>query len=137
MITGTYPFASQNPSSCDHPSFESRILLGERPHIPEDCLPDLKRLIERCWAHDPESRPTIDEVMHALESVGSKLNTAVSEAFDDLLEDMPPESRKIFEELQSRMLETEAELQVTKQSLQEALDMNKYVLLLLVSLLNF
>ena len=35
---------------------------GVRPKIANDCLPSLRSLIERCWARDPNSRPTFAQV---------------------------------------------------------------------------
>jgi serine/threonine protein kinase len=133
MMTGSYPFSSvpvgvpKAESSLLDKSFEERILQGERPKIPVDCLPDLKDLIERCWSQDPKDRPPIDEIMKSLSLISRKLDIAVQEAFDDLLDDMPPETRKVFEELQTRMQETESELEAVKSELLQARDAVKNV----------
>jgi len=42
------------------------IIAGERPPIPEDCLPELKSLIPQCWAPDPNARPSINECIDEL-----------------------------------------------------------------------
>lgn len=37
---------------------EDKVKAGERPPIPESCIPPYKRLIEQCWAQDPgEAQP--------------------------------------------------------------------------------
>jgi len=45
-----------------------KVLGGERPKIADD-VPELWRsLIEHCWQHDPDKRPTFDEIVPFLES---------------------------------------------------------------------
>jgi hypothetical protein len=47
-----------------------KVLRGDRPHrpTPDACdgaiFPDhLWQLVQKCWAHDPTIRPTIDEIL--------------------------------------------------------------------------
>eukprot|EP00873_Tetraselmis_striata_P015686 jgi/Tetstr1/435950/TSEL_024831.t1 len=40
---------------------------GERPPLPQDCPPDLARLIEKCWATEPLKRPSCHEVIKFLD----------------------------------------------------------------------
>jgi len=42
------------------------ILSGVRPEIPSDCKPELRQLIELCWANDPNTRPSINECLESL-----------------------------------------------------------------------
>ncbi|XP_039012055.1 lysM domain receptor-like kinase 3 [Hibiscus syriacus] len=37
-----------------------------RPPIPECCHPDWRKLMEQCWSHDPESRPSFTEITNRL-----------------------------------------------------------------------
>ena len=41
-----------------------------RPEIPEDCPPEIRQLIEECWAQDRGLRPQIDEVVERLKRFG-------------------------------------------------------------------
>eukprot|EP00475_Leptophrys_vorax_P022515 TRINITY_DN30668_c1_g1_i1.p1 TRINITY_DN30668_c1_g1~~TRINITY_DN30668_c1_g1_i1.p1 ORF type:complete len:589 (-),score=147.65 TRINITY_DN30668_c1_g1_i1:1042-2808(-) len=122
MMTGSYPFASALVPTAKNlhtsvGSYENRIVAGERPAIPKDCLPELKSLIEDCWAQNPQDRPCIDDAIQRLYSIRQNFDAAVNGVLDDLLEDMTPESRKLFEELQHRMNETELELESAKEAL--------------------
>lgn len=36
---------------------------GLRPEIPVDTPKDLAELMERCWIHEPESRPTFKDIV--------------------------------------------------------------------------
>ena len=38
------------------------ICLGKREPIPDSVTPFARDLIERCWAHDRDSRPSFDEI---------------------------------------------------------------------------
>jgi hypothetical protein len=38
----------------------------QRPDIGESCPPALRSLIERCWAHDVDTRPRSDELLREL-----------------------------------------------------------------------
>ena len=40
--------------------------LGLRPNIPSFCPPLLRELIERCWAVDPKTRPSVEAVLTQL-----------------------------------------------------------------------
>src|SRR5437762_3372592 len=44
----------------------SDILNGERPQITDDTPEFYAELMKRCWDHDPESRPTADEIYDCL-----------------------------------------------------------------------
>jgi serine/threonine protein kinase len=47
----------------------SLLAKGNRPEIPESVLSGVRKLIGRCWARDPESRPTFGQIFEALESL--------------------------------------------------------------------
>lgn len=40
-----------------------------RPPIPEQCDPEWKKLMERCWSSDPELRPSFTEITKRLRSI--------------------------------------------------------------------
>jgi len=42
------------------------ITSGERPELPEHCMPELRTLITKCWALDPNARPSINECYEVL-----------------------------------------------------------------------
>ena len=43
-------------------AIENRVIDGQRPPIPDDCHPALRRLIESCWAGNPDQRPSFATV---------------------------------------------------------------------------
>jgi serine/threonine protein kinase len=43
-----------------------KICQGKRGEIPDTGLPFTKSLIERCWAGDPNTRPSFQEILHEL-----------------------------------------------------------------------
>lgn len=135
MITNTYPFSDPDKSNSKNSkengeetvqdNYEARIIAGERPSIPDCCLPELRDLIEQCWSQDASKRPSIDSVKLTLSSISQKLDAAVKSAIDDLLDDLSPEIRELFDELQTRMLETETELMMIKDQNNHDRDMIK------------
>lgn len=50
---------------------EEKIVNGERPEIP-DTLPELRHLIEKSWAQNPDDRPTFDQIVPQLEALYKK-----------------------------------------------------------------
>ncbi|KIL58005.1 hypothetical protein M378DRAFT_171130 [Amanita muscaria Koide BX008] len=61
-----------------------RDIIVKRPSEPE-IREDAWQLIQRCCAEDPESRPTIDEVVEEMESWGieSEIATPASDSDSD------------------------------------------------------
>lgn len=51
------------------PFFEAIVTLHQRPEIPSTCIPSLASLMKKCWAHDPEDRPTFKEVLFRLDEI--------------------------------------------------------------------
>lgn len=41
---------------------------GARPQIPDECPREFAKLLNECWASDPEQRPTIDSILARLKS---------------------------------------------------------------------
>ena len=56
--TGKKPFHDRSHNHC----LISDILKGERPQITDDTPEFYAELMERCWDHDPENRPTAKEI---------------------------------------------------------------------------
>ncbi|MBA0598857.1 hypothetical protein Gorai_005100 [Gossypium raimondii] len=44
-----------------------RLLVNERPPLPESCQPALAHLIKRCWAANPAKRPDFSDIVSTLE----------------------------------------------------------------------
>lgn len=43
------------------------VLQGKRPSIPEDLPYNIRELIERCWVHNSEKRPSVQHIIDTLE----------------------------------------------------------------------
>ncbi|KAG0590301.1 hypothetical protein KC19_1G087900 [Ceratodon purpureus] len=63
ILTGNLPFAN-SPNQSIHES----VMAGKRPEgLDELDIPELlKDLVKKCWATDPEKRPTFDEIVKSL-----------------------------------------------------------------------
>jgi len=48
---------------------EIEVLAKKRPKIPPNCLPDFAKLIEICWNDNPDSRPTMIEIVQQLKTI--------------------------------------------------------------------
>lgn len=60
---------------------------GLRPEIPKDVPETLAKLMRACWDQDPKKRPTMSEVVAALEPLAAGpvgTPSAKSPAFDDI-----------------------------------------------------
>ena len=82
-MTGSEPFANIKRQ----PEVLMRMLRGERPVRPTDPevvargLDDkMWGILERCWAHAPEDRPTIEEVLAELPNPDSGVEGRDSES---------------------------------------------------------
>jgi len=67
IFTRSLPWAGRNFS-------EVRAVVSagtERPPMPRDAPPDFARLIEDCWAHEPDNRPSAADVLHKLQTMGA------------------------------------------------------------------
>ena len=58
--TGKKPFHDRPHNHC----LISDILKGERPQITDDTPEFYAELMKRCWDHNPENRPTADEIFN-------------------------------------------------------------------------
>mmetsp|Transcript_28558 Transcript_28558/g.71798 ORF Transcript_28558/g.71798 Transcript_28558/m.71798 type:complete len:494 (-) Transcript_28558:138-1619(-) len=56
--------------SDDLPSFIRAVCHnGFRPEIPPDTPPSISQLLQKCWAKDPEERPSFAEIINLLDSI--------------------------------------------------------------------
>jgi len=102
MIVGKYPYDNEPESTA---TFEKAIISGLRPDVPA-CIPSMQNLIVACWAEKPEDRPSMDQIMDALERMERDLNrTAMDARSLPLLEELPEEVQKLFEEERKRVLD--------------------------------
>jgi serine/threonine protein kinase len=54
-------------SMCPFPIMR-QVLKGDMPPIPSKCGEFMQSLIPRCWSMNPESRPSLDDIFHELQS---------------------------------------------------------------------
>jgi serine/threonine protein kinase len=95
MVVGKYPWSKKPDSSGRHDEdiaevmnlfvcsrFMSMLLItkgcislfslqGLRPEIPASCPESLAEMIQRCWQHDPDDRPNVDDLLSQLEDFGN------------------------------------------------------------------
>ncbi|EGG25213.1 RasGEF domain-containing protein [Cavenderia fasciculata] len=64
---------------------EDEIIRGLRPTIPTTCPPEYAELIQSCWTHEPNSRPTFTSVVETLTNLKKK--------FAPLQSTLPPHIR--------------------------------------------
>jgi len=83
VFTGKRPFEGKGS-----PSAANRIVERYRPEFPENAeevglVTHMKELIQKCWEQDPVQRPTIDEVVKALEDLVANEENARKESNDN------------------------------------------------------
>ena len=75
ILTGHVPFANNDNTN----DIKRRVLKNcERPHLPISCPPKLKALIEKCWAHEPQERPSFARICQELKHLKYLLMTGNS-----------------------------------------------------------
>ena len=69
VLTGEVPFSSEKTNWM----VLQAVLRGDRPSRPEhpSCTDGLWELIQRCWDHEPHSRPDILEVLQTFSSIST------------------------------------------------------------------
>merc|ERR1711916_310075 len=68
LLTRTHPFThfeNDEKGVDDRVALRKAIVNGERPPLPKSCSfgPEYLRLIEQCWAADPDDRPTFKAIV--------------------------------------------------------------------------
>ncbi|XP_057979643.1 serine/threonine-protein kinase STY13-like [Malania oleifera] len=76
LITGMLPF--QNMTAVQ--AAFAVVNKGVRPVIPNDCLPALSEIMNRCWDANPDVRPPFSDVVKMLESAETEIMTTVRKA---------------------------------------------------------
>jgi len=85
----------------------------------------MQNLIVACWAEKPEDRPSMDQIMDALEQMERDLSrTAMDARSLTLLEEVPEEVQKLFEEERKRVLDERKRNNL----LQSIIDQQKHML---------
>jgi serine/threonine protein kinase len=57
-----------------------KVVEGERPEIPDSVARGARELIEDCWAHEPDDRPTFAAIVDRLAEMEFKVTAGVSRA---------------------------------------------------------
>lgn len=57
LLTSESPFGG-----CSN--IETKIKLGQRPTIPEEASPELRKLIEKSWSQEPNDRPSFSDIIY-------------------------------------------------------------------------
>jgi len=79
ILTRKEPF----PHHTNFDSFRNAVCnKGERPEIPIDTEPSLKRLIDQCWVGDPSQRPSFKQIIEQLDNI--IVDVALQDAFGRL-----------------------------------------------------
>jgi len=69
MVTGKIPFEKlDSVTAAAKAAYE-----GQRPFIPIECPIPVKDLICRCWAQEPEARPSFTDILDQLEVIKKQL----------------------------------------------------------------
>lgn len=68
VLTGQPPYPEYLEGKMNAYTILNRVLNGNRPKIPDNISKQYQHLIERCWAEDPDSRPTFREIYISLSS---------------------------------------------------------------------
>jgi hypothetical protein len=82
VLSGKMPF-----HSCGDLAVVVKVSGGERPERPQGAggewfTDGLWRILERCWAHNPDSRPRIEDVLQCLENI-PRFRTSLSRVVEN------------------------------------------------------
>ncbi|XP_058072114.1 uncharacterized protein LOC131221044 [Magnolia sinica] len=67
ILTGEEPYANMHYGAIIGGIVNNTL----RPHVPNWCDPEWKRLMEQCWAPDPASRPSFTEIANRLRAMST------------------------------------------------------------------
>ena len=70
ILTSKIPYEDAQPYEVI-----SIVIGGKRPNLPENLPKTLVNLIDQCWAHDPQARPTFPQICEILNQFNSRLCT--------------------------------------------------------------
>jgi len=68
LLTCECPYEGMNSIPCAMAVLNE----GRRPAVPAWCPRSLAALIQSCWAHEPERRPTFPSILEALDSISAE-----------------------------------------------------------------
>jgi len=82
VLSGRVPFHRYGD-----PGVVARVLKGKRPALPRGAerkwfTDDVRRVLERCWEHKPDDRPSVESVLRCLEE-GSRFWTPLPRMVGD------------------------------------------------------
>ena len=69
LLTGEEPYADMHCGAIIGGIVKNTL----RPHVPERCDSEWRKLMEECWSPDPESRPSFTEITGRLRSMSMAL----------------------------------------------------------------
>lgn len=61
------------------------VLIGQREELPKGCPEGYIELMQQCWDHDAQKRPTIDQILNQLQKIKLLLNVCDSPSFETSL----------------------------------------------------
>jgi serine/threonine protein kinase len=71
LVTGEIPFESMTEAQVI-----MAVMQGKRPTIPAQCDVRLVKLIEMCWQHNAQQRPSTEEIIQILDTLENELCTS-------------------------------------------------------------
>jgi serine/threonine protein kinase len=85
ILTGNPVFRSSGSAL----AIMARILTGDMPTVPDECGSLMQDLIPRCWAIDPDRRPTFDDIIRDFAAAEFRIVPSADEGrlaiyFDDI-----------------------------------------------------
>ncbi|XP_072030350.1 uncharacterized protein [Amphiura filiformis] len=82
MMTREIPF-HQYSDKMEYQLMQAICEKKERPIIPAFCPQELADLLKRCWEEDRNKRPTLDEILEVIDSVGKSMDGSASKMKPD------------------------------------------------------
>lgn len=71
ILTGEEPYADMHCGAIIGGIVKNTL----RPTIPERCDPEWRKLMEQCWAADPEARPSFTEITSRLRTISAAIQS--------------------------------------------------------------
>jgi len=73
ILTRGSPFAGVHPTR-----LVTQVIAGARPEIPNNCPAAFRTLIEQCWQHSPDKRPTWPQILSDLRSMTGQVSISIN-----------------------------------------------------------
>lgn len=84
MVSGYYPFDDTSKGALSSRTFDEAIVQGLRPRVVPECNEPLRELIEMCWAHEPEERPSVQAVIARLVQIGTHQQAVAEDVLEEV-----------------------------------------------------